>query len=360
MQHYLIRKQIVLQWNLGSTDMTVIEGNPRSLAPVLGLSAGRNDEESDEAVKQALDTDIRDVGRILIPKQSLYKRISDTEYIDAWGMGRRFNGHHFEMVSHPLANATLDDLEQYPWPDPNTLDREEIRKIQQRARHLHDNTPYVVCARHPYFGIFELGCWMCGFDDFLYRMAGEPEFVNRFFEIIWNYQKQVNNIYYSAIGPYLHFTTSGDDFGTQIGPFFSQTMFHELIAPFLKLRIDHIHEFTGAYFFHHSCGSIHPIIPELISCGVDILNPIQPGVPKMEPWRLKQNFGNKLTFYGGIDTQHLLPKGTPEEVFVETSKIIKILSVNGGYILSAAHTIMADVPLPNVIAMYKAGRQCNH
>jgi uroporphyrinogen decarboxylase len=214
----------------------------------------------------------------------------------------------------------------------------------------------VVCARHPYFGVLELGCWMCGFDDFLYRMAGEPEFVQRFFGIILDYQHRVDEIYYAAVGPYIHFTTSGDDFGSQNSPLLSPAMFHDAVLPCLARRISHIREFTHAAFFHHSCGAIRPLIPDLINAGVDILNPLQPQAAGMEPEALKRDFGGSLTFYGGIDTQRILPLGTPDEVAAETRRVIRALGGSGGYILSAAHHLQSDVPAENVIAMYREGR----
>ncbi|MBA4388361.1 MAG: methyltransferase [Verrucomicrobia bacterium] len=341
--------------DLASTDMTGIDGGPRRLAPLLGIKPGTSDAETDEAVLCALDTDIRDVGGILRPASPLARRISDTEIVNEWGITSRWNGHHYEMVGRPLEGATLEDLEKYPWPDPEKIDRTHIARLAERARHLREQTPYVVCGRHPYYGILELGCWMCGFDDFLYRLAGEPDFVHRFFEIILRYQKRVNGIYYGAVGPYLHFTTSGDDFGTQTGPFMSPEMFRSLVIPYFTERIRHIHEFTGAEFFHHTCGAVHPLIPDLIAAGVRILNPIQPRAAGMEPERLKRDFGDKLVFYGGVDTQELLPRGTPAEVEAATRGLIGVLSRNGGYILSAAHTFQADVPPENVIAMYRAG-----
>lgn len=341
--------------DLGSTDMTEIEGGPRVLAPILGLTTDLPEAVLDETVLMALDTDIRGVGHILTPGSILARRISDSEYIDAWGIRSQFNGHHFEMVGRPLADATLDDLEKFPWPDPEQISAELIASIRERTRYLYEETPYVVCARHPYFGVLELGCWMCGFDDFLYRLAGEPEFVQRFFEIILNYQRRVDELYYAAVGRFIHFTTSGDDFGTQLAPFLSPAMFREFIAPCLKARIDHIHTFTDAPFFHHSCGAIYPLIPDLINSGVEILNPIQPRAANMEPERLKHDFGDKLTFYGGVDTQELLPNGTPEQVYEETKRLIDILAQDGGYILSAAHVFQHDVPKENIVAMYRAG-----
>ena len=344
--------------DLASTDMTGIEGGPRALAPLLGLKPdGLPPEALDEAVLQALDTDIRGVGGVIVPPTRLQRRLSDRRAVDAWGIEHEWNGHHYEMVGRPLAGATLADLERHPWPRPEDVDPAHIDRLRQRARYLFEETPYVVCGRHPTFGVFELGCWMCGFDDFLCRLAGDPEFVHRFFAISLDFQKRMNEIYYGAIGRYLHFTTSGDDFGTQTGPFMSRGMFHDLIVPYLAERVRHIRAFTDAAFFHHTCGAVFPLIPELIEAGVDILNPIQPRTTDMEPARLKAAFGDRLTFYGGVDTQYLLPQGPPERVAAETAELIRVLGRDGGYILSAAHCIQEDVPLENVLAMYRAARE---
>jgi len=332
--------------DLGSTDMTEIDGGPRRLGPLLGVP------EEDEAVLVALDTDIRGVGGVLAPPSPLARQVSPTSRTDCWGIGYEFNGHHYEAVGRPLADATLDDLENYPWPDPDQIDPAVFRDLGLQAKRLFEETPYVVCARHPYYGVMELGCWMCGFEDFLYRMAGEREFVHRFFEIIFAYQKKVDELYYREVGRYCHFTTSGDDFGTQIGPFLSPAMFRDTVAPFLGARIRHIRTFTDAAFFQHTCGSVFDLIPHLIEAGVDILNPIQPRAKDMEPERLKAAYGDRLTFYGGIDTQRLLPEGTCEEVKEGTRALIRTLAP--GYVLSAAHTIQEDVPPENVVAMYRA------
>lgn len=341
--------------DLGATDMTGIEGGARRLAPLLGLAPGGG-EETDEAVLRALGIDIRGVGHILAPPSPLARRISATEHADAWGIVYQWNGHHHEMTGHPLAGATIGDLERFPWPDPDLIDRRHIRELGEKARLLREQTPWVVCGRHPCYGVFELGCWMCGFDDFLARMAGEPEFVRRFFEIILRYQQRVEEIYYGAVGRHLHFTTSGDDFGTQTGPFMSPAMFREMVKPFLAARIRHIRRFTDAAFFHHTCGGVAPLIPDLIEAGVEILNPLQPRAAGMEPAALKRDFGRRLTFHGGVDTQELLPRGSPAEVREEVARLVRVLGAGGGYILAAAHHLQEDVPLANVVAMFAAGR----
>ncbi len=342
--------------DLAGTDMTMIDGKPRRLAPELGIKPGVSAGEADELVLQALDIDIRGVGGVLAPESPLARRISDTQISNCWGIVSEYNGHHYEAVKRPLEGATIDDLETYPWPNPERIDLAQLDLVAQKAKLLYEKTPYVVCGRHPYYGVFELGCWMCGFDDFLYRLAAEPEFTRRFFEIILAYQKKVDELYYGRIGRFIHFTTSGDDFGTQRALFMSPDMFKENILPFFAERIRHIRTHTDAAFFHHSCGAIRPIIPDLIGAGVQILNPMQPNAAGMEPDGLKRDFGKELTFYGGVDTQELLPNGTAREVFDTTTTLIAAMSGNGGYVLAPAHCFQEDVPTANIIALYKAGR----
>ncbi|MCC7494077.1 MAG: hypothetical protein IT204_17090 [Fimbriimonadaceae bacterium] len=339
--------------DLASTDMTGLEGGPRALAPLLGLPAGDDAAALDEAVLQALEIDFRCVGGVLTPANDLARRVSDTEIVDAWGIGYRHNGHHYEAVGRPLAGATLADLEHYPWPDPDRLDPDLLANLAARAQYLREQTPYVVVGRHPYYGVFELGCWMCGFDDFLYRLAGDPEFVHRFFQIILDYQRRVNTRYYGAVGRWLHLTTSGDDFGMQTRPMLSPTMFRELVIPYFAARVADLRRYTDCWFFHHTCGSVFELIPDLLQAGMQILNPIQPRAANMEPERLKTAFGDRLAFWGGVDTQELLPHGTPAEVAATTATLVDVLGRDGGYILSAAHCILEDVPLQNVVAMYR-------
>ncbi|MCL2815314.1 MAG: methyltransferase, partial [Oscillospiraceae bacterium] len=136
------------------------------------------------------------------------------------------------------------------------------------------------------------------------------------------------------------------------GLFMSVKMFEELVAPYMKERIRYTKTFTKAFFQHHTCGSVFDLIPSLIDCGVDILNPIQPNAYNMEPERLKSEYGRQITFWGGIDTQDLLVNGSPEDVRREVAYILSVFGTDGGYILSPAHCIQDDVPPANVIAIY--------
>ena len=145
------------------------------------------------------------------------------------------------------------------------------------------------------------------------------------------------------------------DIGCQHGPLISLDMFRRFVAPYLKEMIDRIHQLGGRALYH-SCGSIRPFIPELIGLGVDVLDPIQPVGPGMQPESLKAAFGDRICFHGGIDMQHVLPSASPEQVEAEARRYCEILGQRGGYILAPAHLFQPDVPPENVLAMYNADR----
>lgn len=226
-----------------------------------------------------------------------------------------------------------------------------------RAKELYETTDYVICAEHPVYGIFELGCWMCGFEDFLYRMALDEEWIHRFFERVLEYQKKVIQRYYTAVGPYIHYTSSGDDFATQNAPFVSPDMFRELIKPYFKERIAYTKRFTKAKYLHHSCGSVYRLIDDLVDCGVEILNPIQPKAADMQPRGLKAAYGEKIVFHGGIDTQELLPFASESQIEEAVHETIEILNRDGGYIFAAAHNIQPDVNPRSLTVMLNAARK---
>ena len=310
----------------------------------------------DERILQLLNIDTRLVGGLPVPK-TVHNRIEKDVYYNSYGIGSRMVNGHFEICHNPLAGCNIDEMLAYPMPDAENIDIDLIRRWADEAERLHKTTDFAVIAGHPVFGVFEIGCWMFGFDDYLYRLAAEPELVHAFSKRVLDYQKKAIQIYYGAMGRYIDCTTSGDDFGTQTGPFMSAGMFAELIAPYLKERIEHTRRYTDAYFQHHTCGSVFDLIPMLIESGVDILNPIQPGTYMMEPERLKAFYGNKISFWGGIDTQELLPNGSAEDVEKAVQNILNILAKNGGYILSPAHCIQRDVPAANIAAIYSGAKK---
>jgi hypothetical protein len=150
----------------------------------------------------------------------------------------------------------------------------------------------------------------------------------------------------------------GTDFGTQDSSFCSVETFQELYAPYYKKINSWIHENTRWKTFKHSCGAVEPFMESFIDAGFDIINPVQISAAGMDPVQLKEKYGRRLVFWGGgVDTQKVLPFGTPDQVRVHVLKQCEILAPGGGFVFNTIHNIQANVPLPNVIAMLEAIRQ---
>lgn len=150
----------------------------------------------------------------------------------------------------------------------------------------------------------------------------------------------------------------GTDFGTQNSTFCSADTFNNLYMPYYKKVNNWIHENTNWKTFKHSCGAIEPFIPLLIEAGFDILNPVQCSATGMEPEKIKERYGKDIVFWGGgIDTQHLLPFGTPQEVKEQVKQRCEIFSKGGGYVFNAIHNVQAGTPVENIVAMFEALKQ---
>lgn len=150
----------------------------------------------------------------------------------------------------------------------------------------------------------------------------------------------------------------GTDFGTQDSQFCSPATFDDLWLPYYRRVNDWIHEHTSWKTFKHSCGAVTPLIPNLIAAGFDILNPVQCSARGMDPQTLKQQYGDRLVFWGGgVDTQHTLPFGTPEQVRAEVRRRCEIFAPGGGFVFNAIHNIQARTPVANVVAMIEAARE---
>jgi uroporphyrinogen-III decarboxylase len=165
------------------------------------------------------------------------------------------------------------------------------------------------------------------------------------------------SLYAEAVGDAIDIVWFGEDFGTQKGLMMSAQRFQELVAPCYKRVRNWIHEHTPWKVFFHSCGGIYPIIGTLIDCGMDILNPVQVTAAGMDAARLKREFGDRVAFWGGgIDTQTVLPFGSPDEVRAQVKERIHTLAKGGGFVFATVHNIQRDVPVENLLAMYQAVR----
>jgi uroporphyrinogen decarboxylase len=284
---------------------------------------------------------------------------------DEWGVIRRSvrqpgGGSYLEVVHYPLADATIDDLEGYSWPDPYAPGRGE--GAEAMARRLYEGTDLALLGR---FGgpIVETPLYLIGWENWLVRLAKEPEFATALLDKITDIQIALDRVGLGATAKYLQiFKVSGEDLGMQTGPLYSPKMFRTLLLPRLRRRwraarvyLDQVN--PAVKMMLHSCGGIRPYIPDLIEAGIQVLDPVQPRAMGMDSAGLKRDFGDRLTFHGGVDIQEVLPFGSEEDVEAEVRRRIRAFAPGGGYILASAHNVQADVPPPNLVAMCRAAQR---
>lgn len=164
---------------------------------------------------------------------------------------------------------------------------------------------------------------------------------------------------YQAVGNRVTVSlVSATDFGMQHGLLVSPKTYRALFMPFHRRVNDWIHGHTTWKTFIHSCGSVVDLIDDFIEAGFDILNPVQCSAALMEPAGLKRRFGERVTFWGaGIDTQHTLPAGSPDEVRAQVRERIKTFGPGGGFVFNTIHNVQPRTPIENVLAMYEAVRE---
>lgn len=284
------------------------------------------------------------------------ERPPHTDYIDDWGSGFKeiAPGKWFPGI-HPLADATtVKEVEDYPgWPDMD--DPYRVAHVKQAAAKIKNSSNYSVMATPWLLFPFERAYMMQGFDKFLYNMAKYPEFAKALLRKHLDLCKTLMGHFLHELGDNVDIIKIGDDLGTQENLMISPTMYRNLLKPIHTEFISFIKSRTKAKVFFHTDGDVFNLIEDFIDMGVDILNPIQTSAGRMSNLPLlKETFGDRIVFCGGIDTQKILPFGTPEEVRKEVKRVAEILGEGGGYIMSSVHTIMNDVPPENILAMVQA------
>ena len=216
---------------------------------------------------------------------------------------------------------------------------------------LRDNTDKYILVMI-YGSHFEKAYFSRGIENFLADMAGEPAFARALLNRI--IQKNMVMLENFLCAPEIDGVLLGSDWGTQLDLIMSPDTWQEMIRPGEQSEYDLIHSYDKDVWVH-SCGNIQKIIPSLVEMGLDVLNPIQPEAMNLAT--LKQEYGDKLTFWGGISTQKALPYGTPEEVKQETRRVRSLMSQNGGYIIAPAQDIQGDVPAANIMALIEAAKE---
>jgi uroporphyrinogen decarboxylase len=275
------------------------------------------------------------------------------EYTDVWGIKRRFVGYYYDIVpdGSPLLNAnSTDDVEAFKWPRAEDLGFNLEYMVSQAERLSY--TDYAIGFSYYIVGPFAFSMRLRGYQKFLADLILRPEIAESIMNHVTNIMIDVIEKYVKPIGKYLNFIFFGDDLGLQHAPMISPQLFRRFIKPKYRRYVDAFKNASKAKVILHSDGAISPLINDMIEAGIEGINPVQVSAKDMDSKQLKERFGKKLIFWGGIDTQHILPYGTPEDVRNEVRTRIKHLAPGGGYILTSVHNIQPDVPPENIVAMF--------
>ncbi|MBU0512351.1 MAG: hypothetical protein KJ638_11715 [Chloroflexi bacterium] len=306
--------------------------------------------ELDERIYTRFDIPIR---RIFLNPATTYEKTvaPDGTFKDEWHVLYKPMGEYNERVGHPLANARLEDLETFPWPDPDDLGR--VRGLAEKAQRLYNETDYALAAGHISAGIFQ-DCWnLRGMEQFMLDMTLDHEFAEALLEKITEIHIGMWNHFLDAVGDFVDIVETADDLAGQTSLLISPEMYRDLIKPRHAALNEAIRAKTNAKILYHSCGAVMPLIDDLIEIGVEILNPIQPLPGIMDPEILKKRYGKKLVFHGGLDVQTLLPTGTPAQVCQHVRRYFEVLGADR-YIMAPANSVQPDTPPENIVAAYDA------
>ena len=319
--------------------------------PELGTAA------IDEETLKRLHSDVRGVLDLepLAIRQRNAARGPRDPYINSWGTSQiRLSEGDWTFGPPPMkAATTIKEIEAFPWPD--MTDPTRVAHCKAQAKKLAEENEYAVMGVPWLLFPFERAFSMQGMDTFLLNMAMYPDFATALLAKITEKCKEMMEVFLRETGEYLDIIKIGDDLGTQESLMISPKMYRQMVKPFHADLIAFTKERTDAKVFFHTDGDVFNLIEDFIEIGVDILNPIQTSAGRMSDLEgLKQTYGDRITFCGAIDTHHILPNGTPEEVQQEVKRVIDILGPGGGYLAASVHTIMNDVPAENVLAMVDA------
>ncbi len=282
------------------------------------------------------------------------RELPGDRFVDEYDLTWQKASFYYDVVERPFADLERpSDLDSVQWPDP--YDPGRVAGVREDAKRLYEETDYAVVADIMCLGPFEGACFMRGYEQFCMDLYWNRDMAHAILDKITQTDIQLWDLFLQQVEPYVQVVAQGDDLGTQKATWTAPEMFRKDVKPYLKELYDFIHSKTDAKVFMHSCGSVFDLIPDLIECGVDALNPIQRSAAKMDIAQMKQQFGSELAFWGGgIDVQQVLPTATHDEIRREVDYSIETLGRGGGYVFCAAHNIQPDVSPDRIEVMYQA------
>jgi uroporphyrinogen decarboxylase len=275
-------------------------------------------------------------------------------YIDEWGTiykQPKKGGLYYDFAKHILSGKSVDEIKKYPFPNPE--DPSRFHGLREKVLRLNSDTDKAIIAYSPTGGIYEHTYWLRGIEETFIDMASNLMALEVLTDRILEWMLRFWASYLKEIGDLVQIVQIGDDLGGQGGPLFSPEIYRKVYKPKEKKLISAIKKITNAKIYFHSCGSIYEYIPDLIEIGVEVLNPVQVHAANMESAKLKKEFGNDLSFWGGgADPVKIMSNGTVRDVEEEVKRRIDDFSPGGGFVFASIHNIQADVPPENVAAFF--------
>ena len=312
----------------------------------------RNSNYLDDRILDRLGTDIRYVWSGFT---DLGGARPDTMK-DAWGVEWKRMGDYVSPAGAPLANASIEDVDGYEWPDPERYLR--LDELRTRLAALKKRGDHAIAARAVNsYGPFEQASALRGREQFLMDLVLDPELASHLISKVTDVIVRANELYLDVAGPDIDIIEiPGDDYAGAEQPLISPRMFDRMLLPALERIVSPIKAYRDDLFVaFHSDGAIMAFLPRFIDAGIDLFHPLEP-IPANDLEAIKAEFGGRLAFMGAIDIQQALP-GTVADVETEVKERIGVLAPGGGYILAPANHLQTDIPPENIVALYDFGRR---
>lgn len=317
---------------------------PRPLDTYLDFLADRDEAKLARICELAAQFPDDLLDRVSVARNAVQPVVRDgvRQWIDEWGTGWEDDGHGAKTEAYPLADG-YTQLATYTMPDPHLPGRFDAADERLAGR----GDRYVRAS--VWFTLFERLWMLRGFENMLMDPYLNPEEFGRLRDAVVEYNLAVIDQWLSRG---VHGVYFSDDWGCQRGLLMNPADWRRFYKPSYRRMFERVHA-GGAHVWMHLCGNITAILPDLIELGLNVLNPVQPQA--MDVHQLAREFGGKVCFYGGVDVQGTLIRGTPDDVKREVHMLVELFGrYNGGYIGGTSHSVMPETPLDNVIALHEA------
>ncbi len=312
--------------------------------------------EIDETVLTALQIDTRGVFPG-VATRGLAADLGPRRYRDMWGVERvqPEGSYYYDLAASPLAGeVSVSDIVNYPWPDPD--DPGFTVGLMDRVRWIRAHTEAASVLALP-SAFVHISQYLRSFEDWFCDFVANPKRLEVLFDAILDVTMAIARRQLQEVGREVDMVLTSDDLGSQQAFLVSREHYLKYIKPRQQRFLRQVKDLTSAKVVFHSCGAVASIIEDLIEMGVDGLNPVQPQAAGMNPAELKKKFHGRMAFWGGTDSQRIVPRGSMDDVKRMVEDLIEAMGEGGGYVFSNCHNIQADVPLANVLAMFEHARE---